>query len=206
MKRKPRLPGVKPLQEKPLRTALFYGTLTVAALCIAGCQSFRAGSDPDQDCKYSVKNRKSYISFMPDGSSKPVIRTLPLKVDGESMDKLFSSIGLFIGREYRYGGKTPDGFDCSGFVQYLYEKNFRMLLPRTSGELASLGRVVPKKSLLPGDLVFFSAEGGRIDHVGIFIGGDRFAHASIKGVKISSLRERWYSVHYACSARVITAE
>lgn len=143
---------------------------------------------------------------MPDGSSKPVIRPLPLKVDGGSMDKLFSSIGLFIGREYRYGGKTPDGFDCSGFVQYLYEKNFRMLLPRTSGELASLGRMVPKKSLLPGDLVFFSAEGGRIDHVGIFIGGDRFAHASIKGVKISSLRERWYSVHYACSARVITAE
>ncbi|NTV98703.1 MAG: NlpC/P60 family protein, partial [Chlorobiaceae bacterium] len=97
------------------------------------------------------------------------------------------------------------GFDCSGFVQYLYEQNFRMLLPRTSGELAALGSVVARNSLRPGDLVFFSG-GGRIDHVGIFIGGDRFAHASLNGVKISSLRERWYDEHYACSARVITSD
>ncbi|NTU96668.1 MAG: C40 family peptidase [Chlorobiaceae bacterium] len=174
-------------------------------LFITGCRSFEAGSGFDRDCKYSVKNRKSYISCIPEGSVSPVIRSLPLKVDGACIDNLFSSIGLHIGTMYRYGGKSPAGFDCSGFVQYLYEKNFRMLLPRTSGELAALGRVVPKNSLNPGDLVFFGAE-GKIDHVGIFIGKERFAHASVKGVKISSMSERWYTEHYACSVRIITIE
>ncbi len=181
--------------------------VTAAALLLlaAGCQSFDAGRGVDRDCKYSAKNRKSHISCLPWGSSSPVVRSLPVKVDGASMENLFTSIGLTIGTTYRYGGTTPDGFDCSGFVQYLYEKHFRMLLPRTSGELASLGSAVPRERLHPGDLVFFSA-GGKIDHVGIFIGGDRFAHASINGVKISSLRERWYRDHYACSARVITTD
>ncbi|NTV99528.1 MAG: C40 family peptidase, partial [Chlorobiaceae bacterium] len=119
-------------------------------LAITGCQSFDAGKGFDRDCKYSVKNRKSYISCIPTGSASPIIRQLPLKVNGTSLENLFTSIGLSIGTVYRYGGTTPDGFDCSGFVQYLYEQNFRMLLPRTSGELAALGSVVARNSLRPG--------------------------------------------------------
>jgi murein DD-endopeptidase / murein LD-carboxypeptidase len=205
METKNRLAYIMPSRRNIFRNALVSGASMAILFCIAGCQSFDAGSGVDRDCKYSAKNRKSYISCMPQEGASPVICRLPLKVDHASIENLFSSIGLYIGTAYRYGGKSPDGFDCSGFVQYLYEKNFRMLLPRTSGELATMGSVVPVNSLHPGDLVFFSA-GGRIDHVGIFIGGERFAHASINGVKISSLRERWYTEHYACSARVITTE
>jgi len=203
MKTKKHLAYIMPSRQKLFRTAQGFVASMAILFCIAGCQSFDTGVD--RDCKYSAKNRKSYISCLPREGASPVMRRLPVKVDPASIENLFSSIGLYIGTAYRYGGKSPDGFDCSGFVQYLYEKNFLMLLPRTSGELASLGSVVPRNSLRPGDLVFFSA-GGRIDHVGIFIGGERFAHASINGVKISSLRERWYTEHYACSARLLTTE
>jgi cell wall-associated NlpC family hydrolase len=91
-------------------------------------------------------------------------------------------------------------------VTYLYKKNFRMLLPRTAGEQALLGRLVLKKELEPGDLVFFSIGGSRIDHVGIFIGNNSFAHAATGGVMINRLTENYYTHRYACSARLIKAD
>ena len=188
---------------KPCRAAVLLLTLAGTVSGVTACQSFRTGSGYDQDCKYNLKKRKSYISCIPEGSSSTVIRTLPLQVSGQSLDHLLSSIENYLGTVYRYGGTTPDGFDCSGFVQFLYEKNFRMLLPRTSGELASLGSVVPRKKLQPGDLVFFSIEGHRIDHVGIFIGKNRFAHAAGSGVTVNRLQESYYSSRYACSTRLI---
>ena len=143
---------------------------------------------------------------MPDGSASPVIKHLPLQVKERSIDQLFSSIDDLLGTHYRSGGTTPEGFDCSGFVQYLYKQNFRILLPRTSGELALLGTMVPKKELQPGDLVFFSSDGSRVDHVGIFIGDNRFAHASTGGVSINKLLDQYYNLHYACASHLITTE
>jgi cell wall-associated NlpC family hydrolase len=158
------------------------------------------------ESKYSLKKRISYISCIPEGSGSPVTRHIPLKVTERSLEQLFSSIDDHLGTHYRSGGTTPDGFDCSGFVQYLYKQNFRMLLPRTSGELALLGSMVPKKQLHPGDLVFFSSDGSRVDHVGIFIGDNRFAHASTGGVRINKLLDQYYNLHYACASHLITTE
>jgi cell wall-associated NlpC family hydrolase len=144
---------------------------------------------------------------MPEGSASAVTRPLPFKVSERSLEHLFSSIDEYRGTNYRSGGATPEGFDCSGFVQYLYKKNFRMLLPRTSGELVILGSMVQKKQLQPGDLVFFSIEGNsRVDHVGIFIGNNNFAHAATSGVKVNNLYEYYYKSHYACAARLITID
>ena len=143
---------------------------------------------------------------MPEGGGSPVTRPLPLKVSERSIKHLVSSIEGRLGTRYRPGGTTPDGFDCSGFVQYLYKDAFRMLLPRTSGELAVLGAMVKKKQLRPGDLVFFSIDGNRIDHVGIFIGGKSFAHASTGGVKVNNIDEHYFFSRYACAARLITTD
>jgi len=143
---------------------------------------------------------------MSEGSSSPVTRLLPIQVSDRSLKNLFSSIEDYLGTRYRPGGTTPDGFDCSGLVQYLYKINFRMLLPRTSGELALLGTMVPKSQLRPGDLVFFSTQGNDIDHVGIFIGENSFAHASNSGVKVNNLDERYFVYRYAFSARLIITE
>ena len=173
---------------------------------VTGCQSFQRGSGYDQECKYSLKKRKSYISCIPDGGGSPVTRDLPIKVSERSLKDLFSSIEDHLGIRYRAGGTTPDGFDCSGFVQYLYKKNFQMLMPRTSGEIALLGSMVQKKQLQPGDLVFFSIDGKRIDHVGIFIGEKSFAHAATGGVQVNNIDEHYYFSRYACAARLITTE
>ena len=81
-----------------------------------------------------------------------------------------------------------------------------MLLPHTTEELATLGTVVPRKQLQRGDLVFFSIGGSRIDHVGIFIGNNSFAHASNSGVIVSRLYERYYDTRYACAARLLRAD
>jgi lipoprotein Spr len=175
-------------------------------LAVTGCQSSWSGSGYRMESKYSLKNRKSHISCRLDGSSSAVTCALPLKVTQQSLDHLFSSIDESLGARYRYGGSSPDGFDCSGLVLYLYQKNFRMILPRTASDLATLGAIVPKDGLHPGDLVFFSNEGRNIDHVGIFVGQQSFAHASVKGVKFSHLYERYYDSHYAFAARLITTE
>ena len=189
------------------RTALLLCTIIGMVIGVTGCQSTWSGSTGYRmESKYSLKNRKSHISCRPEGSSFAVTCTLPMKVTQQSLSQLFSSIDESLGTRYRYGGSSPDGFDCSGLVLYLYKKNFQMLLPRTASELAALGTIVPKKSLRPGDLIFFSNSGSIIDHVGIVTGHESFAHAARNGVKRSHLYERYYDSHYAFAARIITAE
>lgn len=189
------------------KTALLLCTIIGMVIGVTGCQSTWSGSTGYRmESKYSLKNRKSHISCRPEGSRFAVACPLPLKVSPHSLDQLFSSIDRTLGTRYRYGGASPDGFDCSGLVFYLYGKNFQMLLPRTASELATLGTIVPKNSLRPGDLVFFSNAGSIIDHVGIMTGPESFTHAARNGVKRSRLYERYYDSHYAFAARIITAE
>lgn len=172
---------------------------------IAGCSSISTGSRYDPDCKYSLKKRKTHISRIVPESPLPVMAELPVKVSGESIERLFSAVRERLGTTYRWGGTATDGFDCSGFVQYLYEESFQLRMPRTSSDMATLGRVVPRKKLMQGDLVFFSNGGKTIDHVGIYMGDNRFAHVSTSsGVRIDRLDSRYYDRRYACAARVVS--
>ena len=195
-----------PVWVNSCRTLLFFTAAAWILFSSTGCQTLRRGSGYDQESKYSLKKRKSYISCIPDAGGSPVTRSLPLKVSERSIKRLFSSIDDHLGARYRPGGTTPDGFDCSGFVQYLYKNNFRMLLPRTSGELAVLGTMVKKPQLQPGDLVFFSIDGNKIDHVGIYIGEKSFAHAATGGVKVNNIDEHYFFSRYAFATRLITTD
>lgn len=95
----------------------------------------------------------------------------------------------FIGTPYVYAGNTPEGFDCSGFIRYVFEP-FGKVLPRTANDQFSVGQAVPEGALMPGDLVFFektyNAPG--ITHSGIYIGNNQFISAeTTRGVAISTL-------------------
>ncbi|WP_372019998.1 NlpC/P60 family protein [Photobacterium swingsii] len=91
------------------------------------------------------------------------------------------------GTPYRLGGTTKRGIDCSAFVQVGYSDVYQTLLPRTTGELAKMGKSVSKQQAKYGDLVFFKT-GYRLRHVGIYIGNNQFMHASTsKGVIVSRL-------------------
>jgi len=91
----------------------------------------------------------------------------------------------FIGAPYRHGGATPRGFDCSGYVMYVYKQN-GILLPREVHSQYDAGRHISLGQAQPGDLVFFRTSGRRsLSHVGIYVGGNRFIHAPSSGKRVT---------------------
>jgi cell wall-associated NlpC family hydrolase len=95
-------------------------------------------------------------------------------VPGIRGDVVGLAVGL-IGKPYRLGGKGPDDFDCSGFVQFAYRRAGIALPPAAEG-IRQEGRAVSRDLVMPGDLVFFNIKGGL--HVGIMVAGSQFVHAS----------------------------
>ncbi|MBP3359445.1 MAG: C40 family peptidase [Clostridia bacterium] len=108
----------------------------------------------------------------------------------------------YLGVKYVYGGTSPKGFDCSGLVQYVC-KSVGISVNRTAASQFGNGRAVNKKDLQPGDLLFF-AKGGRIHHVGIYIGNGQMIHAPQTGdvVKVSSINTAYRKNGYVGARRV----
>ena len=115
----------------------------------------------------------------------------------------------YLGTPYRYGGTSPiTGFDCSGFVQYVFARN-NVKLPRTSRQQAKVGKAMPRRfrSLSAGDLVMFAERGETISHVAIYAGNNRIIHASSSGgaVRYDDLetrRGKWFVDHMVAARRV----
>ncbi len=97
-----------------------------------------------------------------------------------------------IGVKYSYGGTTTSGFDCSGYLNYVFNKS-GVDLARTSSGMFASGTAVNKAELETGDLVFFNTTGKGVSHVGVYIGDGEFAHASTsKGVRVDKLNDPYY--------------
>jgi len=94
---------------------------------------------------------------------------------------------------YRYGGRSPDGFDCSGLVSYVYGQATGLVLPRRSEDMSRVGAELERNALAPGDLVFFNTLGRRYSHVGIYIGEGSFIHAPARRgrVRVERLDAYW---------------
>lgn len=110
----------------------------------------------------------------------------------------------YIGVPYLWGGSTPSGFDCSGFVQYVF-KAHGISLPRVSRDQYTAGYAVSRTNMKPGDLVFFNTSGSGVSHLGIYLGDNQFIHASTsKGVTIALLTSSYWSSRYIGARRVIS--
>ncbi len=118
--------------------------------------------------------------------------------------KLDKVVDGTLGTDYKAGGTTTNGFDCSGFTRYVFAK-LGITLPHQSGSQFKMGTSVEKSELIPGDLVFFNTSGKGVSHVGVYVGDGKFAHASSsKGVTISKLSESYYVNRYVGAKRIMS--
>ena len=122
----------------------------------------------------------------------------------KAQEVLINALSL-TGIRYRYGGKSPDtGFDCSGFVRYVFQQATNLTLPPTARAISQMGKKIAKDDLQPGDLVFFNTLKKTFSHVGIYIGNNRFIHSPSAGgvVRVDNLNTDYWTVHYNGAKRV----
>lgn len=144
-----------------------------------------------------------------DASKRKRAPTSAPKMSAVSAARVLPTAERYLGVPYRWGGTSPKtGFDCSGFVQYVFAKHGTRL-PRTSRQQASSGqRLRPVWSTLrPGDLVMFAEPGRRISHVAIYAGRRGIIHASGSGRKVrydalDTKRGKWFTKHLVAARRV----
>lgn len=118
--------------------------------------------------------------------------------------KMMREISKYMGVSYVHGGSSVDGMDCSGYTMTVYKNSMGILLPRSSYEQSKRGTAVELSELKFGDLIFFNTTGENASHVGLYLGDDLFAHASVSlGVTISSLQSTYYVKRYECARRIV---
>lgn len=127
-------------------------------------------------------------------------------IDLDVTDPILSFAKEQLGVGYRYGGMSPSGFDCSGFVCYVYEKGAGKKLPRTALAQSTYGEMLQRAELRAGDLLFFDTSNrGHINHSGIYLGAGKFIHASsgkVYAVTISNLNSGFYKKAFRWGGRV----
>lgn len=128
-------------------------------------------------------------------------RAAPVSRKGQ---QLVAFARQFLGVPYVWAGRSPGGFDCSGYVWYVYN-HFGIQLPRMADGQFGVGAVVARRDLAPGDLVFFSTYEPGPSHVGIYIGGGRFIHASSGAcaVTVTPLNKDYYRERYLGARRLL---
>lgn len=157
---------------------------------------------------FSISALASPISYFTD---KDPAESLHVAVPPAAADDMAMTALTLMGTPYKFGGSSPEaGFDCSGLVQYIYRDISTVTLPRTAAEMANLaGRDVTTRELVVGDLLFFRlGSSSRINHVGVYIGEDRFVHAPRTGtnVRIDKLDNRYWMRYYDKARRLFTDE
>ena len=139
--------------------------------------------------KPAVMDNSLKIPVATDSKFVPNGKTFITEQQGKEIVAMAKS---FIGVPYVFGGTTPSGFDCSGFLQYVF-KQYGISIPRLADEQYLLGKSVKTSQLSPGDLVFFSTYLPGASHCGIYVGDGKFLHtSSSKGVRIDSLDNEYW--------------
>jgi len=167
--------------------ALFVSTLAAQAQTKT---SPNASDDKNSDDQESLA--KDYLS-----------QIMGVAMSATSNMKLFHFVYDWIGTPYRFGGDSRKGIDCSAFTKELYSDVFNMDIQRNSRDIFSMVSPVKRDDLKEGDLVFFKIHSRRISHVGIYLGNNRFAHASSRGVAISSLDDAYYKRYFYRGGRML---
>ena len=174
--------------------------LTTAALAV-----------PVEDDLDRMIKERGLVTQMTDQLSQQISNQLggPLQsarnaFGGKASELVMQAMGL-LGVPYKRGGTSEEkGFDCSGFVRYMYEKSVGLVLPRRAEEQAKVTEEISRSELKPGDLVFFNTLKRTFSHVGIYVGDGKFIHAPRPGkaVRVDDMREAYWQKRFNGARRV----
>lgn len=123
----------------------------------------------------------------------------------EHTKELLTNAVKLSGIRYRYGGGSPEtGFDCSGFVRYVYAQAINLNLPHSARAISQIGNSIAKHELQPGDLVFFNTLKSAFSHVGIYLGNNRFIHAPSSGgsVRVEDMQQTYWKTRFNGAQRI----
>lgn len=182
---------------------------------IVGPATYKALTGKDMPAhKIIVKHRSGHVkgfdednfssySWHPDAKEKRSINWHTGEISSGTAKAVTEEARKYIGIPYRFGGADTAGFDCSGFIQYVFRKK-GVALPRAADEQYGLGTKVSMKSLRPGDLVFFSTYEKGVSHSGIYMGGGSFISAtSSRGIAIADMTSGYWYDRYIGAKRVL---
>ena len=167
--------------------------LLILSLLVIGCTSSTRYTRPSYKKEIKTKTR-TYKERKAQRSLKKIIFERKLK----------RVVASYLGVKYHYGGTSRRGMDCSGFVWRVFQDLGKKDFPRkSSAYLTKLGKPVLKKNARPGDLIFFKTR-NKIDHVGIYMGDEKFVHSSRgKGVGYTSVYNEYFRKRLFCIRRVL---
>ncbi len=149
---------------------------------------------------YSADDSKDGVQPNPQTSDSTQTNGWQNKVQ-QVLINAFSLTGI----QYKYGGNSPStGFDCSGFVRYVFHNAANLTLPPTARAISQIGKSVKKDELQPGDLVFFNTLKKAFSHVGIYIGDNKFIHAPSTGktVRVESMQDGYWASRFEGAQRL----
>ena len=183
-----------------------------------GCAAHSPVSEPapQQPVKSSFTAQSSSVRYLETSfqEESATDKQLASFADGKSYqlpvlaDSILERGMSLIGTRYRFGGTSEAGFDCSGFIGYLFREEAGMNLPRSTREMINVDApLVARNNLKPGDLLFFSTNGrGRVSHAGIYLGDDQFIHSSSRrsgGVRVDKLGDSYWSKTFIEAKRAL---
>jgi cell wall-associated NlpC family hydrolase len=167
-------------------------------------KSFTMETPAERSVTELVNNRKS-AAKVESASSVQFKYAVLMNTEVENLPSkgLLDAVDEWYGVRYRTGGTTKKGVDCSGFTVAVYSALYSYALPRVSREQYRVSRKISTTELQEGDLVFFNTNGSGVSHVGIYLGNNKFIHASVsRGVMVSGLFEPYYVKRYIGAGRI----
>ncbi len=152
-----------------------------------------------------TENAKGVVLYNADGSNEnSTEQELASGWKAKTQEVIINALSL-TGIKYKFGGNSPEtGFDCSGFVRYVFHNAANLTLPPTARAISQLGKTVKKDDLQPGDLVFFNTLKSAFSHVGIYIGDNKFIHAPSSGkvVRVENMQAGYWSSRFNGAQRL----
>lgn len=202
-----------------LKQAIVLGLIAMSATTVAFASNADtltqiAATQVDSPVQVNYEANAAINYFEPsvfEASSLPAVNALIEEPEGYAEEALtnltstilFDAVGEWLGTPYRYGGKSKRGTCCSGFVAALYDELYDLNITGSSRDQWTRVNRVKKSQLKEGDLVFFNIRSRSISHVGIYLGSNKFAHASVsRGVIISDLDDAYWARYYFGGGRL----